>query len=149
MPIIKRNGDVYTSIPSLFNDLFRRDGYNWDTSNYSNTGTTIPAVNIKETADAFEVEMAAPGMTKEDFRIELDGNMLTISSEKNNQYEESESQKYSRKEFSYESFQRSFQLPKEVVDVERINATYQNGVLCLMIPKREEIIQKPKTITIS
>ncbi len=88
--------------------------------------------------------MAAPGMTKDDFKIELDGNMLTISSEKNNQSEEKEDEFFSRKEFSYQSFQRTFQLSKDVVDAENINARYQNGVLHLLIPKREEVKQKPR-----
>src|SRR5215218_7018664 len=105
MSILKRNGDVFTSMPSLLSDLLTRNFFDFDQNNYSNTGTTIPAVNIKETADTFVVEMAAPGMTKDDFRIELDGPMLTITSEKNNQYQEKENEKYSRKEFSYQSFQ--------------------------------------------
>ena len=150
MTILKRNGDVFSSIPSLWNDVITKDLFNWNQSNYSNTGTTIPAVNIKETPETFEVEMAAPGMTKDDFKIELDGNMLTITSEKDSQYEDNESEKYSRKEFSYQSFQRMFQLPKDVVDSEKINAKYENGVLHLLIPKREEVKQKARrTINIS
>ena len=150
MSSFKRNDDVFSSMPSLWNDVFTRDLFNWNQSNYSNTGTTIPAVNIKETPETFEVEMAAPGMTKDDFRIELDGNMLTITSEKNSQYEDKESEKYSRREFSYQSFQRMFQLPKDVVDSEKINAKYENGVLYLLIPKKEEVKQKARrTINIS
>ena len=82
MSLIKRNGNLFNSFPLLNDDFFTRDLFNWGLSNNSNTGTTIPAVNIKETADSFEVEMAAPGMTKKDFRIELDNNVLTITSEK-------------------------------------------------------------------
>lgn len=100
-------------------------------------------MNIKETADNFEVEMAAPGMKKEDFRVELNGNSLTISSEMRNEREEKEAERYTRREFSYQSFQRTFTLPKNVVDVEQINARYENGVLHLQIPKREEAKQKP------
>lgn len=128
---------------NLFDDLFSRDVWNWGLANNSNTNTTIPAVNIKETADNFEVEMAAPGMKKEDFRIELDGNTLIISSEVRNEQEEKESERYTRREFSYQSFQRTFTLPKNVVDVDQINARYENGVLHLLIPKREEAKQKP------
>jgi HSP20 family protein len=128
----------------MFNDDFlSRDLFNWGLTNNSHTGTTIPAVNIKETANAFEVEMAAPGMTKKDFRIELDNNVLTITSEKNMQNEEKDGEKYSRKEFSYQSFQRTFTLPKEVVDEDKIEAKYENGVLKLVIPKKEEAKQKP------
>lgn len=128
---------------NLFDDLFSRDVWNWGLANNSNTNTTIPAVNIKETADNFEVEMAAPGMKKEDFRIKLDGNTLIISSEVRNEQEEKESERYTRREFSYQSFQRTFTLPKNVVDVDQINARYENGVLHLLIPKREEAKQKP------
>lgn len=144
MSLIKRNGNLFNSFPSLFNDDFlTRDLFNWGLTNNSDTGTTIPAVNIKETANAFEVEMAAPGMTKKDFRIELDSNVLTITSEKSTEQEQKDGEKYSRKEFSYQSFQRTFTLPKEVVDDEKIEAKYENGVLYLVIPKKEEAKQKP------
>lgn len=131
------------SMTNLFDDLFTRDVLNWGLSNNSNTNTTIPAVNIKETGNAFEVEMAAPGMKKEDFKVELDGNTLTIGSEMQQENEEKEDERYTRREFSYQSFQRTFTLPKNVVDVDQINARYQNGVLRLLIPKREEAKQKP------
>jgi HSP20 family protein len=86
--------------------------------------------------------MAAPGMTKKDFKVELDGNMLTISSEKTNETQ-NENEKYTRREFSYQSFQRTFNLPKDVVDADKIEAKYQDGVLHLVIPKREEAKQRP------
>ena len=150
MSIVKRNGEYFPTIPSLFNDVFSRDLWNWGMSNNSTTNTSIPAVNIRETNDAFEVEMAAPGMTKDDFKIELDNNMLLISSEKQNESEEKESNQYTRREFSYQSFQRTFQLPKEVVDAEKIEARYENGLLHLVIPKKEEAKQRPpKMIRIS
>lgn len=146
----KRNGNLLNSFPDLFNEFFNREFLNWGESNFSNTGTTLPAVNIKERKDDFEVEMAAPGMKKEDFKIELDGNLLTISSETSKQVEEKEDERYSRREFSYESFQRSFTLPKDVVDAEKIRAVYESGVLRLQIPKKEEARQKPpKMISIS
>jgi len=144
MSLMKRNGNLFNSFPSVFNDdFFTRDLFNWGLTNNSNTGTTVPAVNIKETANAFEVEMAAPGMTKNDFRVELDNNVLTITSEKNMQNEEKDGEKYSRREFSYQSFTRTFTLPKEVVDEDKIEAKYENGVLHLVIPKKEEAKQKP------
>ncbi len=87
--------------------------------------------------------MAAPGMEKKDFKIELDGNALTISSEKQDEREEKEGESYNRKEFSYQSFYRIFHLPKEVIDADKINAKYQHGLLSLVIPKREEAKQKP------
>ena len=87
MSIMKRNGNLLNPFSGFFDDVFTREVLDWNTSNFSNTGTTLPAVNIKETADNFEVQMAAPGMTKEDFRIELDNNVLTISSEKRRENE--------------------------------------------------------------
>jgi HSP20 family protein len=143
MTLVKRNGSLLSPLPTLFDDFFNRDLFNWNNSNFSNTNTTIPAVNIKETADSYEVEVAAPGMTKKDFKVELDGNLLTISSEKSQQHEEKEGDRYSRKEFSYQSFQRSFNLQKDVVDMDKIEAKYENGLLHLLIPKKEEVKQKP------
>lgn len=142
MSIIKRNGNGYF-MPELFDDFLSRNLFDWGNSNFSNTGTTLPAVNIRETNENFEVEMAAPGMNKEDFNILLEGNTLTITSEKSDEQEEKEGEKFSRREFRYQSFQRRFTLPKDVVDVEQINAKYENGVLKLSIPKKEEAKQKP------
>jgi HSP20 family protein len=133
----------------MFDDFFGRELFNWGNNNYSSTSTTMPSVNIRETSDNFEVEVAAPGMDKKDFKITLDGNLLTISSYKQQSSEETED-RYTRREFSYQSFQRSFQLPKDVVDQENINARYENGLLCLTIPKKEEAKQKtPKLIEIA
>lgn len=136
--LMKNNGN---SFPSFF-DL-SRDWLDWTNNNYSATGTSLPAVNIRETADSFEVEMAAPGMNKKDFRIELENNLLTISSEKQQESEQKEGERFIKKEFSYQSFRRSFTLPKEVVDDDKINARYENGVLYLTIPKREEAKPRP------
>ena len=143
MKLLKGNGNSMNQMPLLFDDFFNRDIFNWGLTNFSDTNTTIPGVNIKETPDNFEVEVAAPGMSKKDFRIELDGNMLTISSEKSNEQEDKEDEKYTRKEFSYQSFYRTFNLPKEVVDENKIEAKYDNGLLRLLIPKKEEAKQKP------
>lgn len=141
MSIIKRN-EVFPAL-SLFDDFFSRDLWNWNMNNNSSTDTTIPLVNIKETNENFEVEMAAPGMNKEDFKVELDGTVLTITSEKRNEQEVKEGERYSKREFSYQSFQRSFQLPKEVVDADKIEAKYENGVLRLVVPKKEEAKPRP------
>ena len=149
MSLIKRNGLLPTTFPALFDDFFGRELFNWGNNNYSATSTTVPSVNIRETGDNFEVEMAAPGMDKQDFKIELDGNTLTISSKKEHN-QESEQEGYSRREFSYQSFQRSFVLPKDVVDVEQIRAKYENGLLHLTIPKQEKAKQKkPRLIEIA
>ena len=148
--IVKRtNGSLLpASSRSLFDDFFNREMFNWGNNNFSASRTTLPSVNIKELIRAFEVEVAAPGMQKEDFSITLDGNMLTISSSKEDQQEEN-SGNYNRREFSYQSFQRNFELSKEVVDDENIKAKYQNGVLRLTIPKKESAVtQKPRLIEI-
>lgn len=144
MSLVKRNRPMFNSFPMLFDDFFNQDLFNWNNSNFSDTNTTIPAVNIKETPEHYQVEVAAPGLTKQDFKVELDGNLLTISSEKTSQSEDGgEDERYSRKEFSYQSFRRSFNLQKDVVDIDKIEAKYDNGLLQLMIPKKEEAKQKP------
>ena len=143
MTIENRNGNLQNHFPTLFDDFLNRDIFNWGLSNFSNTNTTVPAVNIKETSDNYEVEVAAPGMTKKDFKVELDGNLLTISSETSHQNEQKDDVLYSRKEFSYQSFLRTFTLQKDVVDIEKIEAKYENGLLQLLIPKKEESKQKP------
>ncbi len=144
MTLVKRNGNINGLFPTFFDDLFNRDLFNWGNLNFSETNTTLPAVNIKETGEAYEVEVAAPGMSKKDFTVELNGNTLQISSEKtNNSEDEGDDQHYFRREFSYQSFQRTFQLQKDVLDVDKIQAKYENGLLHLSIPKKEEVRQKP------
>src|SRR3954454_14681199 len=143
MSLAKRNGWLFNDMPTLFNDMFTRDLWNWGLENNSSTNTTIPAINVKETNDNFEVEVAAPGMTKKDFKVELDGNMLTISSEKQDEWRNSENERYTSREFSYQSFRRTFQLPKDVVDENKIQAKYENGLLHLTIPKKEDAKQRP------
>lgn len=148
MSLIKKNRNSFNAIPALFDEFLGRELFNWDNTNYSSTQTSIPMVNIKESTENFEVEVAAPGMDKKDFKIHLESNTLRISSQKESQ-EERQQDGYSRREFSYQSFQRSFVLPKDVVDDEGIRATYENGVLRLVIPKKEEAIQKgPRLIEV-
>jgi len=140
MSTIQRNRNFLPFLSRFWDDddFFNRGIMNWGPSNFSDSNTTLPAVNIRETDDNYVVEMAAPGMKKEDFKIELDNNLLTISAEKTEEHEENGKEKYSRKEFSYQSFQRSFNLPKEVVDEEKIEAHYKDGVLHLIIPKKNK-----------
>ncbi len=150
MSIVKRNtGELFPASPrTLFDDFFSRELFNWGNDNFSATRSTLPSVNIKERDDRFEVEVAAPGMEKEDFKITLEGNLLSISSEKKTTNEENNAQ-YMRKEFSYQSFSRTFELAKDVVDEDKIEATYENGVLRLLIPKTEKAKkQEPKLIEI-
>ncbi len=137
MSLIKRRENDFPSFSSLFNDFFDQTLLNWGNSNFSSTHTSIPSVNLKETKDNFEVEVAAPGLEKKDFQITLDGNYLTISSSKEEKQEHTEPD-YKRKEFSYQSFRRTIKLPEDVIDDERIAATYENGLLQLTIPKKGE-----------
>lgn len=130
------------SVPSLFNDIFRP----WESLFDFNGGSgsllnnlrtfNVPAANIVENKDNYEVSLAAPGMKKDDFNIDVEGNVLTISAEKEEKNEEKD-ERYSRKEFNYTSFSRSFTLP-EGVNKDKIDASYDNGLLKLSLPKTEE-----------
>jgi HSP20 family protein len=114
------------------------DFFDWSNRNYSPTNTTIPSVNIKENDDEFEVELAAPGLVKSDFNIELNKDLMTISSEKKTENETNEGKQFARREFSYQSFSRSFYLPNSA-DAEKIKARYENGILKVSIPKKEDL----------
>jgi HSP20 family protein len=128
--------------PPLFDRFFENDLFDWSNRNYSDTRTTLPSVNIKESNDDFEVEVAAPGFTKNDFRVELNHDLLTISSDKEVENETKEGQQFSLREFSYQSFSRSFTLPNSA-DSDKIGAKYEDGILHIMIPKKEEAKPKP------
>lgn len=136
-------------MPRLFDHFFDNDLIDWSNRNFSETNTTLPAVNVKEKKDGFEIEMSAPGLKKEDFNVELSNNVLTISCAKKEEDEtKDEDGRYTRQEFSYQSFSRSFNLP-ETVDHEKIDAKYEDGILILSIPKKEEVIPSSKRIEIS
>ncbi len=130
MNLIRFNQHPVSMLSELLEDF--------DRNFYSNTERTgmMPAVNIREREDHFLLELAAPGMKKDDFKIKLDNNVLTISSEQKEESEETQ-EKFTRKEFHYQSFSRSFTLPKSI-DLDKIKADYNNGVLSLNMPKREE-----------
>lgn len=135
-------------LPSMFDRFFEGDLFDWSNRNFSLTNTTLPSVNIKENKDAFEVEVAAPGLDKNDFKLELNHDLLTISSEKNVENETKEGDRYTKREFSYQSFSRSFTLPN-TADGEKIEANYDKGILRITIPKKEEAKPKPaRTIEI-
>lgn len=136
MKLIKRN-NYQPSFPSFFDDIFTKDlfGMDRDFSPFKSN----PAVNIKENDESFKIEVAAPGLKKEDFNVELDQNVLTISFEQKGEKEEKdEKEKFTRREFSYSSFKRSFTIPENVVNAEEINAQYNDGILSLHLPKKEE-----------
>lgn len=137
----------FPSWSSWIDDIFNRDLPSIVSSNF-NTGMTTPKVNIRETADAHFVDMAVPGMQKSDFVIQLENQLLSISSEVKTENETQEKD-FARKEFGYVAFKRSFTLP-ETADEDKIKAKYVDGVLSVHLPKKEEAKQKPpRTITIS
>ncbi|MEM6525762.1 MAG: Hsp20/alpha crystallin family protein [Bacteroidota bacterium] len=139
MTLIRRtNNDLF---PTFFDDFFGRDLFNHGLTNPIRS--TTPAVNIREDENAYHVELAAPGVDKKDFKVELDNYLLTISFEKREEKEEKG--QYTKKEFSYQSFSRSFNLPKSVENT-KIAANYSDGVLHLDIPKKEEAKQKPSRL---
>jgi HSP20 family protein len=133
-------------LPSFTDDIFGKD-FLADFFD-SSVNKTIPEVNVLENKDEFKIEVAAPGLSKNDFKIDLDNNVLTISSEKEAKKED-EGEQYVRREFSYSSFKRSFSLP-DSIDQDKIKATHKDGILNVIIPKREEAKEKPaKQIKIS
>jgi HSP20 family protein len=125
--------------PKLYNGFFGKEAMN-EFFAPASTGS-IPAVNVVENKEGFRIEVAAPGLQKSDFKLNLEKNQLTISAHQE-QNEEASNEKYSRREFKYSSFQRTFTLPNSV-DGEKIAASYVDGILKVELPKREEAIEKP------
>ncbi|WP_336518405.1 Hsp20/alpha crystallin family protein [Pollutibacter soli] len=123
-------------MPSLFNDFFKPWNELYDNDSFFGPLSKIPAVNITEHKHEYLVALAAPGMKKEDFKIDMDGNILTISSEKEETKEEKE-KKFTRKEYNYSSFSRSFTVPEEIIR-EKIEARYENGILNISLPRKDE-----------
>ena len=142
MTLMRRSDNMWPSFPSIIDSLFSRDLMDWNNTNYSTTNTTLPAVNIRETKDDFVIEVAAPGMEKKDFNINLENDTLMISSEKQKE-ENRDDEGYSRREFSYQSFKRTFTLPQHLVEGEKIAAKYNDGILRITLPKKEEAKPKP------
>ena len=128
-----------SSLPSLVEGFFNSDfPANWN-RNWVTAST--PAVNIIEDKDDFKIEVAAPGLHRDDFKIHLDNNVLSISANKENKHEEND-EKYTRREFSFTSFERTFTLPDTVYG-EKISALHKNGILTIVVPKKEEAKVKP------
>ena len=150
MTLARLSNNWFPSTPSFFDRFFEGDLMDWNRNNFSSTNSTLPAVNVKENDNEFLIEVAAPGMSKNDFKIEYDNGRLTISSEHKDKKVEKEGEKVTRREFSYQSFQRSFTVSETAVDAEKIKASYNEGILFIALPKREEIKPKPaKEIKIS
>nr|WP_299384382.1 Hsp20/alpha crystallin family protein [Allomuricauda sp.] len=137
MSIVKRNNLFF---PSLMNDFLKPDWF----GGTENWNTNLPAVNIKDNTEGFELELAVPGGKKDDFKVEVDNDILTISSEVKSENSENEDN-YTRREFFYSSFKRAFTLP-ETVDGTKIDAKYEDGVLRVSLPKKEEALPAPKRL---
>ena len=145
MTLVKRTNGLFPSVPTFFDDFFVKDLMGWSNTN-SSYGSSLPAVNIRQDDNNFEVEVAAPGLAKEDFKVEVENDVLTISSEKEI---ENQDRGYTRREFGYGAFRRTFTLPENQVDVDKVKASYNNGILHILLPKREEVKPKPaRTIKI-
>ncbi len=134
MNLVKRQKPVFTS---LIDDLFLNQ-------DWSQINTTVPAANIIEADDHFNIELAAPGKKKSDFKIELDERVLTISSETETKSTEKEGS-FTRKEFGYRAFKRSFNIPDTLV-TDKISANYKEGILTVSLPKKEEALPQPKKL---
>ena len=126
--------------PALMNDIFKPDWF----GGTENLNTNFPPVNIKENETNFELELIIPGFKKEDFNIEIEDAILTISSAIKTENEEDKNT-YTRREFSIKSFKRAFTLP-DSIDEATINANYENGILAISLPKKEEALPKPKRL---
>jgi len=151
--LVKRDGlfpsAVNRSVNNLFDDFFTRDIFDWTDRNMTAIGNNLPSVNLKETDNKLIVELAAPGLKKEDFKVEIDNSILLISSEKQEEKQDiNKKEDYVRKEFSFQSFLRSFTLP-DYADESKIEATYKDGILHVAINKKEGAKRKAlKTIPI-
>jgi HSP20 family protein len=137
MTLLRRTNSGYPTFSNLLEDIFSTV----DTGSSFRSENSLPAVNIAENNDEFKIEFAAPGLSKKEFQINLDNNVLTVSSEKEVKNDES-NENYTRREFNYTSFQRSFTLP-DSANGDKIKAEYNEGILTIEIPKREEAKIKP------
>ena len=146
MYLNRKNHRHHPGFASILDDLFNGN------AQYPvfRTNGHVPATNIRESDEGFALELVAPGRKRDDFKIKLDKNLLTISYEQESKTEEKDDNgKYSRKEFSYSSFSRSFRLP-DTVNFDGIEAKYEDGILHLMIPKNEEAkVDEKRVITVS
>ncbi|MGQ1785543.1 MULTISPECIES: Hsp20/alpha crystallin family protein [unclassified Saccharicrinis] len=150
MTLAKLSNNWFPSFPSIFDRFIENDLMDWNSANYSSTRTTVPAVNVTENDNEFIIEVAAPGMNKNDFKVNYDNGRLTISSEHKDEKEEKRRGKVTRQEYSYQAFQRSFTVAENTVNVDKIKANYKDGILHITLPKRDEVKPKPaKMIAIS
>jgi len=117
--------------------------FDWKNRNFNNHNFTLPSVNIEDEGNHILINLAAPGMNKEDFKVELKNNILMISGESKHQDSEKEGKNFSLREFNYSRFHRSFNLNNSFVDNQKIEAIYKNGLLTIKLAKKEEAKEKP------
>ncbi len=145
--LVKAQCGAPTNNRFFFDDFFGKDIFDF---NSNSLVKSTPAVNVKENEKEFTLEVAAPGLQKEHFNVAVEDGVLTISAEtKSEKTEGDENSKFTRKEFSYSSFKRSFTLDEESIDADNIIAKYENGILNIAIPKKVKIEEEKKAKTIS
>jgi HSP20 family protein len=130
-----------TEFPSFLERFFDNDWRGRSASDYTPASATLPMVNIMENADEYLIEVAAPGMKKDNFKVQYDNGKLTISSDQ--QEEAQDGVSFIQREYNFQSFQRSFDVSEDLVDGEKIHANYHDGILQITLPKREEVKPKP------
>ncbi len=133
-------------LPTSRDDFFNNRYFN--SFNTATHKVNSPAVNVIESDNDIMIEVAVPGLSKQDFKIEVEDDLLTVSAEQSEKKEENKPQ-YTRREFSYANFKRSFQLP-ETIDQEQIKASHDAGIVSIQLPKKEEVVQAaPKQIEVN
>ncbi|MFH0757820.1 MAG: Hsp20/alpha crystallin family protein [Bacteroidota bacterium] len=143
MTLARLSDNLNPTFPSIFNRFFEGDLMDWSNANYAGSNSTLPAVNIRENDNEFLIDVAAPGMNKEQINVDYENGRLTISSERKEEKKGKSEDKYTRREFSYMAFQRTFTIPENHVDGDKIHASYTDGILHVVLPKREEVKPKP------
>jgi len=142
MTLVRKFNNQMPSFHNFFEDLFGKDFY---LTSAGEGNHTVPSINVKENDNEYIIEVAAPGLEKENFNIEVENNVLTISYDQKEEKEEN-NKGFIRREFHYNSFRRSFSVPKNEVDDSKIEANYNDGILNIYLKKREEIKPKPARV---
>jgi HSP20 family protein len=141
MTLIKRSTNMFPAVPTFFDDFLMKDLLGLPATN-KNYGSNLPPVNIRENDMGYHFYVSAPGFRKEDFKVELENDVLSISAEVENKANGTE-EGYLRREFQFASFKRTFSLPENLIDAEKVAAQYADGVLSITLPKKEEAKPKP------
>ena len=138
MPITRFIPGRYSTVDRYFDEDFR-DLFR---SEYGSKSVTVPSVNVKENDNEYQIELAAPGINKDDLSIQMENNLLTISLEHEEEVKD-EDENYTRREFNYQTFERTFNVPEDQIDTEKIDANYSDGILRVRLPKLDVAKAKP------